>query len=468
MDPSVSGESAPLLHGGSTYNQAHGSGSHGKTAAAAVAVAAEVAAAEVGPIEQFLLWGAFLIQVGGLVGIPFFLKATGAELMESTLSAAALLMISIAWLPALQDRMITPADRNHPMTARTQASVLGHFLRIVFTISWLFVLVKYEEKVTFDNLSAGLANIKQSKYLTPFLLHLFTSLAGYHASRMACAMSIQPVAFAFPLLLSTPISILMVATACRGNTDGDGGWHGFSMYCLEPGELTGYVVISIALWVSQTVVMWRTAFNSRGSLLALDKSLFYQSSYNSILLEQYTLLNRRAPLPATQTAVTTDPDDARVRIYVCSTMYREARHEMKQLLASLLKLDSTAKNVFESHVFLDGGIKGTQLGKFAIQLISCLREEIKAQDEVDAEDWITTGQRIVTPYGMRIEYQLPNGTPFCLHLKDGGKVKAKKRWSQVMYMYVGRNKQPPLATKNLLEVTGGLRPLLRGDDAIHQ
>lgn len=151
IDPSVSGESAPLLHGGaragSTYNQAHGSGSHGKTAAAAAAVAKEVAAAEAGPIERFLLWSSFLIQVGGLVGIPFFLKGSGAELMESALSAAALLMISIAWLPALQDRMVTPADRNHPMTARTQASVLGHFLRIVFTISWLFVLVKYEEKV---------------------------------------------------------------------------------------------------------------------------------------------------------------------------------------------------------------------------------------------------------------------------------------------------------------------------------
>ena len=204
-----------------------------------------------------------------------------------------------------------------------------------------------------------MANIKESEYFAPFLIHLFSSLLGYHASRMACAMSIQPLAFAFPLLLSTPISIIMVATACGGNQDGDGSWHGFSLYCLEPGELVGYVIISTVLWLSQTVVVWRTAWNSKGSLLALDESLFYQSSYNSILLEQYTLLNRRAPLPTARVAVPNDPDDARVRIYVCSTMYREARHEMKQLLGSLLKLDNTVKNVFESHVFLDGGIKGT-------------------------------------------------------------------------------------------------------------
>jgi hypothetical protein len=113
-------EGAPLL--GSAYlGGASGVGTgHGKTAAAAASAAAEVNAARTGPIEHAFLWLAFIVQLGGVGGIPFYLSSTGAGLMESTLSAAAMLMISIAWVPQVQDRMVTPSDRNHPMNARTQ------------------------------------------------------------------------------------------------------------------------------------------------------------------------------------------------------------------------------------------------------------------------------------------------------------------------------------------------------------
>jgi chitin synthase len=112
----------------------------------------------------------------------------------------------------------------------------------------------------------------------------------------------------------------------------------------------------------------------------------------------------------------------------------QAAHEMKQLLRSILKLDAAVRNVFESHIFIDGGIQGKRMGQYAIQLVTCLREEVDELKTVDVEEWIASGKRIVTPYGMRIEWQLPNGTPFAIHLKDATLVKAKKRWSQVMFV----------------------------------
>ena len=40
-----------------------------------------------------------------------------------------------------------------------------------------------------------------------------------------------------------------------------------------------------------------------------------------------------------------------------------------------------------------------------------------------------------TPYGGRLEWLLPGKTKMIAHLKDKSKIRHRKRWSQVMYMY---------------------------------
>ncbi|XP_052079667.1 chitin synthase chs-2-like [Mytilus californianus] len=40
-----------------------------------------------------------------------------------------------------------------------------------------------------------------------------------------------------------------------------------------------------------------------------------------------------------------------------------------------------------------------------------------------------------TPYGGRLHYELPGGNELIIHLKDKTKIRHKKRWSQVMYMF---------------------------------
>jgi hypothetical protein len=44
-------------------------------------------------------------------------------------------------------------------------------------------------------------------------------------------------------------------------------------------------------------------------------------------------------------------------------------------------------------------------------------------------------EKTITPYGGRLTFNLPGGTSLLLHLKDKSKIRNKKRWSQVMYMY---------------------------------
>ena len=38
------------------------------------------------------------------------------------------MVMSIAWLPALQERTMAPSDPNHPMTARTKAGIISNLL----------------------------------------------------------------------------------------------------------------------------------------------------------------------------------------------------------------------------------------------------------------------------------------------------------------------------------------------------
>jgi chitin synthase len=43
--------------------------------------------------------------------------------------------------------------------------------------------------------------------------------------------------------------------------------------------------------------------------------------------------------------------------------------------------------------------------------------------------------KIPTPYGGRLTWILPGGNLLIAHLKDKMKIRHKKRWSQVMYIY---------------------------------
>lgn len=40
-----------------------------------------------------------------------------------------------------------------------------------------------------------------------------------------------------------------------------------------------------------------------------------------------------------------------------------------------------------------------------------------------------------TPYGGRLSYILPGKNKLTIHLKDKNKIRHRKRWSQVMYLY---------------------------------
>ncbi|CAI9728095.1 Hypothetical predicted protein [Octopus vulgaris] len=103
----------------------------------------------------------------------------------------------------------------------------------------------------------------------------------------------------------------------------------------------------------------------------------------------------------------------------------ERAHLSKTSIVKSMRLSLSKKlsHVYmESHVILDNGCKGNDLGEFALQLLSLLQNELNiARTEVYANR---------VPYGLQLQWILNGGVPLFLHLKDSQKVKPKKRWSQ--------------------------------------
>ena len=122
----------------------------------------------------------------------------------------------------------------------------------------------------------------------------------------------------------------------------------------------------------------------------------------------------------------------RTRIFVCTTMYQEAKHEMNRLLNSINKLSNRSEFIerdiyLESHIFLDNGASGREVNEFGIQLLALIEHNMETEDQY--------GNMKYTPYGIQLSWHIPGKLPLYIHLKDNMKVKAKKRWSQVMYMH---------------------------------
>ncbi|KAH3868290.1 hypothetical protein DPMN_031433 [Dreissena polymorpha] len=251
------------------------------------------------------------------------------------------------------------------------------------------------------------------------------SLFGYFTAYIACTTCMQWFGITILLNLSiTPLSYVAFYVMCTKDVLGESTC---KMY-YNPYSLIALVLLVAAQTISTGCLFFRSQF----LVMLKEDKLFWTPMYTSGLLEQWLMLSKKTEYHDEHHE---DPllKASRTKVIICTTMYREADYEMRQLLQSISGINraqTDGTRHFESHIFFDGAVKKVNPTDSVLQLVSLAEEELGVKS--------ANCKRKGTPYGMSIEWELINNKGHRLllriHLKDNQKVKNKKRWSQVMYM----------------------------------
>lgn len=254
--------------------------------------------------------------------------------------------------------------------------------------------------------------------------------------------------FAFPLLLSTPLTVILyyILTHVVSATLTDN-------YFEDLEKCPLIIIFASILWLCELITMGYFLRAKTNVILSRDSEMFLSPHYDAVFFEQHLILNRQRKKHQLIADVSSYRHERIDRdgktIFVCSTMYRENETEMKQMLSSIYNLachySKGSQDTYESHIFFDDALKDVQIKEFGLQLLSLLKETL----HVKLED----GKREKTPYGYRFTWHIDGKgvssketmikskheqrnrkMKFTVHFKDPDLVKAKKRWSQVMYI----------------------------------
>uniref|UniRef100_A0A8R1DIP0 chitin synthase n=1 Tax=Caenorhabditis japonica TaxID=281687 RepID=A0A8R1DIP0_CAEJA len=146
--------------------------------------------------------------------------------------------------------------------------------------------------------------------------------------------------------------------------------------------------------------------------------------------------------------------DAITKIYACATMWHETSHEMTCMLKSLFRMDEdqcARRNAqkylkvidpdyyeFEAHIFFDDAFDINEYGepevnKFVKQIVNVIDQAASAVHQTQMR--LKPPKKAKTPYGGKLTYIMPGKNKLFIHLKDNQKIRHRKRWSQVMYLY---------------------------------
>ncbi|XP_021346055.1 uncharacterized protein LOC110445656 [Mizuhopecten yessoensis] len=294
-----------------------------------------------------------------------------------------------------------------------------------------------------------------------------TYLAG-----LACKLHMQRTAFALPLIIAPPVSLAVIFLQCQYHFL-PAHWHLGGWFCgrYELETMLVPLICSFLLWLSYSITVSHIWFPQSERMAKLEK--LFVTPHMDALFPDFTLTLRRRrndkeiKLTGFDTfryvgedAYTTGDDiyagiNVTPQVYVCATMWHETRQEMTQLLKSLFRLDYVhcasrlAQEKFrirdpdyfdlEMHIIFDDSFELDETvdkyvpNMFVRQLVDCMEDA--ARSVVKGPVIMGSPDKIPTSYGGRLVWTMPGHTKLVVHMKNKNKMRHRKRWSQVMYLY---------------------------------
>ncbi|XP_072936714.1 chitin synthase chs-2-like [Epargyreus clarus] len=317
------------------------------------------------------------------------------------------------------------------------------------------------------------------------LIQVATAYFCFSSAKFACKILIQKFSFTFALSLVGPVSINLLIALCGLRNADPCAFHDtipdYLFYEIPPVYfLKDYLGQEMAwvwlLWLGAQAWVSRHAWRPRCERLAATDKLFAKPWYLGALVDQSLLLNRTKDddrdiniedikdleedniSEASSDKVTKDikPSDCISRIYICATMWHETKEEMIEFLKSIFRLDEdqSARRVaqkylgivdpdyyeLEAHIFMDDAFEVSDHSAEDSQVNRFVKTLVETIDDAASEVHLTNvrlrpPKKYPTPYGGKLVWSLPGKNKMICHLKDKSKIRHRKRWSQVMYMY---------------------------------
>ncbi|XP_061736231.1 chitin synthase 1 [Nerophis ophidion] len=234
---------------------------------------------------------------------------------------------------------------------------------------------------------------------------------------------------------TTPVVLLEITRSiCRTSLNSYYLQWPFSMLALEGVCMwSGFVACTYYVWKIKVQRIERTS------------QLFVRRLYESAFIDLSLLLNTKMKVAKTQNQESQENIQKCV-IYLCATMWHETYDEMLKILTSMFRLDRYRGDPnenhkdcfdFECHIYVDDAFmteKGTEkklVNSYVNDLTQVVIEVYRVFTNKEPDDVSI----VETPYGGRIMIVMPEGNMLYVHLKDKARIRNKKRWSQIMYMY---------------------------------
>ncbi|XP_071168512.1 chitin synthase chs-2-like [Mytilus edulis] len=308
--------------------------------------------------------------------------------------------------------------------------------------------------------------------LNPFLIHFFMSIGLFYGAIISTRLCMDKVCFCIALTFGTPVYVTGVFIAHIIN---EPNWISNTLMSKEVTDTGVYtmLVVFVIAWLSQLWTCRHIWYSSHDRMVFVSR-LFVLPHYCSPVADLSLLHSRRHKSKHFEDRYQED-DSVKTKVYICATMWHENRIEMKQILKTLFRLDmdqaarSIAKNEvslsastesvfesgldkkavmrdyyeFEAHIMFDDAMETTQRkegegkkrepNEFVQQLMEIMSEAGMAVYQVPIN--LAPPDKLATPYGGRLVWTFPGENKLVVHLKDKEKIRHKKRWSQIMYLY---------------------------------
>ena len=224
----------------------------------------------------------------------------------------ALVFISIAWCPTIFKLIIEPSEEQEsvviantmesgePVASSPADTILETVSKAssargkaaIITSLWKLILIPfvaaffcfiYHDEYTIAELTAlrkGFDDFNSNHKAFPhFMVQIFTSFIGYVLGVLACSMCMQRLAFAIPMFVATPVSVVLALIPNENAILPFYSGEEYKHYLV-------YVAAALSLF-TQFIAVGYCLFKEQRFIMAKESSLFWMPTYNGRIVLSY-------------------------------------------------------------------------------------------------------------------------------------------------------------------------------------